>query len=132
MLKKWLNPVLYFFEKYYFIPIITAFLTAGIIFYLSSIPASGYPSGLGINTKIYHFGIYGILGFFVSMAIIRGKIENKYLIIIALLLSIAYAITDEIHQFFVPGRHTAIKDVFIDSTGVLASVVIYYAFREKI
>ena len=35
-----------------------------------------------------------------------------------------YAITDEIHQLFVPGRSGMIKDVFIDSLGIITGVII--------
>lgn len=37
----------------------------------------------------------------------------------ALMVSIAYAFTDEIHQLFVPGRTGLLRDVAIDSTGMI-------------
>ncbi len=128
---KLINSVLSWFEKYWSIPLLIAILIASFIFYLSSIPASGFPAGgLGIKAKIYHIGIYALLALFLSLAIIRKKINNKSLIIIAILMAVAYAITDEIHQFFVLGRHCSIRDVFIDTTGVLMAIVFYYALRE--
>lgn len=130
MQKRWYNPIISWFEKYWFISLIIAIFFAGLIYYISDTPSSGFPSNLGIKTKIYHLGIYALLGFFISLTIIRGKINNKYLIIIALLLSIAYAVSDEIHQFFVPGRHCTFRDIFINTTGILISTVFYYALRE--
>jgi VanZ family protein len=130
MLKE-VNPLLAWFEKNWIISLLIAIFFAGLIFYISSVPASGFPSGLGIKTKIYHLGVYALLAFFLSLAVIRGKISNKYLIIIAILLAAAYACSDEIHQFFVPGRHCTFRDVFIDITGALIAVVFYYALREK-
>ena len=41
---------------------------------------------------------------------------------IAFLLAVAYAISDEIHQFFVPGRSCQIKDVLIDSCGAAVGI----------
>ncbi|MCR5812258.1 MAG: VanZ family protein [Lachnospiraceae bacterium] len=35
-----------------------------------------------------------------------------------------YAVTDEIHQLFVPGRSCELRDIGIDSCGVLAGVLI--------
>jgi VanZ family protein len=35
-------------------------------------------------------------------------------------LGIAYAVTDEIHQYFVPGRAAMISDVLLDAIGVAA------------
>ena len=130
MQKRWYNPIISWFEKYWFVSLLIAIFFAGLIYYISDTPSSGFPSGLGIKTKIYHLGVYFLLAFFISLAIIRGKINNKYLIIIALLVSVAYGISDEIHQFFVPGRNSTFRDVFINTTGVLMAIVFYYAVRE--
>ena len=130
MQKRWYSPILYWFEKYWFVSLLIAIFLAGLIYYISDTPSSGFPSGLGIKTKIYHLGVYFLLTFFILLTIVRGKINNKYLIIIALLVSVAYGISDEIHQFFVPGRHSTFRDVFIDTTGVLLATVFYYALRE--
>lgn len=47
----------------------------------------------------------------------------------------AYAITDELHQLFVPGRACQIKDVIIDSTGagfgVLMTILIVEFIRRS-
>ncbi len=46
--------------------------------------------------------------------------------------SIIYAISDEYHQTFVPGRHGVYTDVIIDSIGVfLAAFLIYLVRRRK-
>lgn len=37
----------------------------------------------------------------------------------ALMISISYAFTDEIHQLFVPGRTGLLRDVVIDSIGII-------------
>ncbi|MDR1062209.1 MAG: VanZ family protein [Clostridiales bacterium] len=39
-------------------------------------------------------------------------------------LGIAYAVTDEIHQYFVPGRAAMISDVMLDAVGVFAGAAI--------
>ncbi len=37
-------------------------------------------------------------------------------------LGIIYATSDEIHQYFVPGRACMIEDVFIDTLGVMLGI----------
>ena len=34
-----------------------------------------------------------------------------------------YAITDEFHQYFIPGRSAEIRDVLIDSSGALTGIL---------
>jgi len=44
---------------------------------------------------------------------------------------VLYAVTDEIHQSFVPGRSCELRDVLIDSVGVLTGVTILWLLRRK-
>ncbi len=51
----------------------------------------------------------------------------------ALLITVAYAASDEIHQSFVPGRSASIGDVLIDTTGgllALAGAALWTRFRR--
>lgn len=49
-----------------------------------------------------------------------------YKISISLLIGILYAASDELHQLFVDGRGARIKDVLIDSMGVLLGCVLVF------
>ena len=97
---------------------------AAVIFALSSIPHLG--TGLGtwdtILRKGAHVTEYAILGLLLLRAVGR---ETP-----AFLLGVAYAITDEIHQHFVTGRHSSPIDVAIDSTGVLIGVLVFFRARR--
>jgi VanZ family protein len=42
----------------------------------------------------------------------------------ALLLSGCYSITDEFHQYFVPGRHACLSDCVIDTTGAVLGLFV--------
>jgi len=42
---------------------------------------------------------------------------------LAVLLAAAYAVSDEFHQIFVPGRSAALFDVALDSAAALAGVL---------
>lgn len=49
--------------------------------------------------------------------------EKKITPLIAFAGTVFYAITDEIHQIFVPGRAFQISDILVDSTGALIGVI---------
>ena len=94
---------------------------AGLIFFLSSIP--DLKSGLEtfwdtILRKMAHMVEYGIFFLLLSRAM-------KKPLIWPIILSIFYAISDEFHQSFIPGRHMALLDVCFDSTGVLIGYLIF-------
>lgn len=46
----------------------------------------------------------------------------------AVALGVLYGASDEIHQFFVPGRSSDVRDWLADALGVLAGVFIYRTF----
>lgn len=74
--------------------------------------------------KLAHFSIYAVGGI-VSFALANQfNIKIKKKIIIALVICVIYAITDELHQYFVPGRSSEIRDVLIDSTGAMLGIFI--------
>ncbi len=91
---------------------------AGMIFALSAIPS--LDSGLGswdfALRKLAHATEYAVLG----ALLLRATSSETA----AFAGGIAYAITDEIHQTFVAGRHGAPLDVAIDGAGVLIGVLV--------
>ena len=99
-------------------------LWAAVIFALSAVP--GLSTDLGvwdtILRKAAHMTEYAILGLLLLRAIGRE--------LPALAVGIGYAITDEIHQHFVTGRHSSPIDVAIDSTGVLIGVLFFVRARR--
>ena len=83
--------------------------------------------------KIAHFSIYTLVGFLV-MALLSTyeNIKRKNQIYISTMLGISYAISDEIHQSFTPGRGPKITDVFIDSLGVFFGIIVILLIVEII
>ena len=76
--------------------------------------------------KNAHFFAYLILGILLMNAFSRrDKIRIGFDIKVSLAVSVIYAISDELHQMFVPGRGAQITDVLIDSAGALLGIVIY-------
>jgi VanZ family protein len=91
---------------------------AALIFTISSVPS--LDSGLGlwdtVLRKIAHVGEYAVLGALLYRAVRREPA--------AILLGSLYAVTDEVHQSFVAGRHGSPLDWLIDTAGVVLGVVL--------
>lgn len=89
----------------------------------------------GIMRKNAHFIMYFVLGILVFSAL-GNDLSLPRRFVAALLICSLYAVTDEVHQMFVPGRGPAVFDVFIDSLGTCAGIFTYYImssiFVEKI
>ena len=113
------------FEKHSKISWLITILIAIIIFYMSSLTfPPGPPTGFNWKPIAYHFYAFLFFTAFLLISLTKGKYKIK-LIILSIIIAILYGISDEIHQFFVPGRASSIKDVLIDSTGILFAGLIY-------
>lgn len=71
-----------------------------------------------IIRKLAHFTEYLVLGI-----LTYNLIKNyKKKLIIAIIICIIYAISDEMHQILVPGRSCELTDVLIDSLGAIFGI----------
>jgi len=78
-----------------------------------------------IVRKTAHFSIYALLGILTVNYTFTYKGRSFYQKgLIALMFCMFYAITDEIHQAFIPGRSNEIRDVLIDTLGALIGISI--------
>ena len=68
--------------------------------------------------KLAHFTVFAILGA-LSFAAFSVDLSPRRAFPAALILGVARAVLDEVHQAFVPGRSCELRDVCIDSAGVL-------------
>jgi VanZ family protein len=73
--------------------------------------------------KLGHMVIFGVLAILLWRAL-AGTTTLRRPWAWALALTILYAITDELHQAFVPGRTASGQDVGIDGAGALIAVAI--------
>jgi VanZ family protein len=110
-----------------------AIVWIGIIFWLSSIhriPNLHIP----MADKIAHLSFYGVLcGLWFRAFVMQEKFPRlkQCALCAALLFTIMYGITDEIHQLFVWGRTTDILDVTADSIGGLLFVIAFSVFQRR-
>ena len=74
--------------------------------------------------KIAHFSLYTVIGILLILLNLTFDINLKRKIIQSILIGIIYAIIDEFHQMFSPGRSAEFRDVLIDTSGVLCGIVL--------
>ncbi len=74
--------------------------------------------------KLAHFSEYLILALLWLNALRLSKVKKKYLITV--IICVLYAMTDEFHQTFTPGRVGHYLDVLIDSSGSITGTLFYY------
>lgn len=78
-----------------------------------------------IVRKTAHYSIYTMLGFLsINFMLTFKKIKISKQFIISFAFGALYAITDEFHQLFIEGRSCELRDVCIDSLGVLTGIII--------
>jgi VanZ family protein len=98
---------------------------AALIFAFSSVPDLG--TGLGgwdlLLRKLAHAAEYAVLGALLQRALSRPGL--------AFALGLAYAISDELHQSFVPGRAGSPLDVALDATGVAVGVALWHRAQAR-
>lgn len=73
--------------------------------------------------KAAHASEYAVLGFLLAGGISDSSKKRLYCIGVPWAFGVAYAVSDELHQIFVPGRSGQATDVMIDSLGVLTGVL---------
>lgn len=79
-----------------------------------------------LTRKAAHIIAYFVLGLLIYSVIKTYKFTAKRTITLSLLLAFFYAILDEIHQLFVPGRSGEIGDILIDTTAAGIGISVYY------
>jgi VanZ family protein len=106
-----------------------------VLWWLSSIP--GGPEkvvdGLSIAAwfqKLMHVVAYAILAAAWTWAL-SGQLRFRATVAAALVLTVGYAVVDEIHQAYVPGRTSAVTDVLIDLAGALIGIGVVTAARRR-
>lgn len=74
--------------------------------------------------KLAHVFLFALLGA-CSLGVFHGKVYG-------LLFCYAYALLDELHQSFVPGRTARITDTLIDAIGFLTVAAAFWCLRAII
>jgi VanZ family protein len=110
-----------FVDKQYILKILSFFERFGLdtITEISMFAYSHYD-------KLMHFILYTGFGIvlYLTMHFSGNPFLRKYAVILVLLLGVSYAISDEIHQSYVPGRSASKTDLVADTAGLVFSLII--------
>lgn len=77
-----------------------------------------------IIRKGAHFSIYMMVGILIMAFMCTYNVKQKTKILVSIFTGILYAISDEVHQYFIPGRQASTIDVGIDTCGVITGILI--------
>ncbi len=103
-----------------------AFLWCALIFWLSSTPDAGGVFGFlpdGAD-KVLHGGAFLVLAGLLTLATGRP--------VVSALAAVAYGVSDEVHQLFVPGRTADLADLMADAVGATVGAwLVGYLLRRN-
>ncbi|MEI9966694.1 MAG: VanZ family protein [Candidatus Moraniibacteriota bacterium] len=100
-------------------------LWLAVIFAFSAMPGSPWPQDTSLAYLLERKGAHVVEYFILTwliFAFLRAQAPQEgrlRLLIGAVVCALAYAATDELHQFFVPYRGASLRDVGIDLFGIL-------------
>ncbi len=78
--------------------------------------------------KSAHLFVYCVLAILVFRSLKHTtSLDNWSLIMITVSMTALYALSDEFHQSFTPGREPRFRDVVIDATGIAAGIYLILA-----
>ena len=97
-----------------------------MIFIQSSLPASDViPDSLN-NDKLLHVLGYALMGALSMRAWLTGPVKNTGMVImLSIVTTVLYGLSDEFHQSFVPYRHADVFDVVADGVGGVIGTILY-------
>ena len=79
--------------------------------------------------EIAHFSEFGLLGL-ITYINSKEYFQNKH-VLYSIIFCIIYAISDEIHQLYVPGRYCDVLDVLVDTLGATLAILLIHLLSKK-
>ncbi len=103
-----------------------------LIFSLSNIPAKSFPvAATNYEEILAHFFLYAVLSFLLLRAALAYEKNKRLAFYAAFFILTLFAISDEFHQGFVPGRSVSFADLAVDVIAGLVVAVIYSLAKTK-
>ena len=84
-----------------------------------------------ILRKGAHLFEFLILAILVAWVMVSYEITGRRAVVYVLFIVLLYAVSDEFHQLFVPGRTARVQDILIDFIGGIIGTVIFYTLKSK-
>jgi VanZ family protein len=107
-----------------------ALVYMALIFYSSSQPDPAPVVTRNVWDKLLHGAGYGALALLYVWALAGTRWRWRVIAAAAIVLTSAYAATDEVHQIFTPGRVPEVADWIADTIGGCVAVAIGSAWRS--
>lgn len=106
--------------------------SGGVIDLLSNIPIVGdlvrrlmeVDLAQFVIRKAAHLSAYLLLAVLFFMGMYDGRKNINGIAMKSFVFTFLYAVSDEIHQFFIPGRSCEFRDVMIDSSGGVIGILV--------
>lgn len=111
-----------------------ALFYALLIFGVSAIPSlSAPPLGIVLEDKIVHFFEFGVFSFLLFLALFNSGSEfaKRHVFFLSSTIGIVYALSDELHQKFVPGRTCEFLDFVADCLGIALVQIGIWLYLKK-
>lgn len=128
------SPEFHRFLSYYF----PALAWAAVIFVFSAQPSLGMGGGYSFQmflerkgAHVFEYAVFAALLFRLFAVHAPERILESALL--GAVVALLYAMSDEIHQLFVPGREGKITDVLIDTLGIIGGLAVQtvrYGYRH--
>lgn len=107
-------------------------ISSGLLTYIMDFIENRTPFVMADNETVHyffrkgaHFSAYFMLGILSLIALEKNYPHPMKAGIGAFLICVLYAMSDEVHQLFIPGRSGEVKDVLIDGTGSFVGISVY-------
>ena len=115
---------------YYWFPVI---IYCFLIYLQSSYPSPDSLPNLPYLDKLIHLAAYALLGILFFRAYMAQSFKDniKLVMILSIVSSSLYGVSDEIHQYYVVSRSAELMDVLADIIGSLCGVFVYQLIIEK-
>lgn len=105
-------------------------LVAAGIFFLSHQPSLRVvPPLFPHQDKVLHMAEYFLLT--VAMFVNRDLYKGRHLPAVLFAVGMLYAVSDEIHQSFVPGRDCSLLDLVADAAGLAVGLAVCLSYSRK-
>jgi VanZ family protein len=95
---------------------------AALLFGLSALPELSTAATIPYGDKVAHLLVYSVFGALLAFG--RGRSERPVPHVLLLLIGALYAVSDEWHQFYVPGRVPDVADWAADLVGLVAGYTV--------
>jgi len=108
-------------------------LYAGLIFYVSGQRLPEVPVKLPDIDKAAHFFEYGLFAFLAYRALsrINNSRFQKNIFLATMIITVLYGFSDELHQYYVPGREMAVSDFLFDSAGgIIVTLLLRLKYKQ--